>query len=79
MLISATALLFTAISPALPTDITPASLAVRPGVIELTDAPYDWTVQQGPATTGTKLALTGNCYTHTATNNNDQTGDCGLD
>jgi hypothetical protein len=82
MLTSASALILAAVSTPGATDVTPSSLAIDPPVVEFPDRLYDWTLQQGRAKAGAKLAITGNCYTHTATNNNgqaDQSPDCGLD
>ena len=82
MLTPASALILAVVSPPGATEITPSSLAIDPPVIEFPDRLYDWSLQQSRAKAGAKLALTGNCYTQKATNNNgqaDQTGDCGLD
>ena len=56
MILSASALLLTALSAPVPTGITPLSLAVRPHVVERVDAPYNWTLQQGGGATGLQLA-----------------------
>ena len=84
LLISASALLFTAIPAPLPTDITPSSLAIRPNAVERTGGPYDWTLQQMRGTGGLKLADstarcdTGPTPTHIA-GQSDQVPDCTFD
>lgn len=84
MIISASALLLTAIAPTAATDITPSSLAVRPDVVELADVPYDWTLQQGRGAKELKLAdNTANCNTGPTTTNiagqADHVPDCTFD
>jgi hypothetical protein len=84
VLTSASALFLTAISAPAPADITPSSLAVRPAAVELNEAPYDWTLQQGRGASGLKLAdNTANCNTGpTPTNiggHADSVPDCGFD
>ncbi len=84
MIISASALLLTAISTPAPTDIMPSSLAVHPRVVELGDAPYDWTLQQGRGAAGLKLVdNTANCNTGPTQTNvagqADQVPDCTFD
>ena len=84
MILSASALLLTAASSPLATDITPVSLATCPHIVELMDAPYDWKLQQGRMASGLELsANTANCNTCCLeTNRNgkaDQVHDCGFD
>ncbi len=84
MLTSASALLLTAISGTGPADITPASLAVRPQLVDLGNGTYDWALQQ--RRTGADLRLadnTAHCNTQMSrTNINghaDSVPDCGFD
>ena len=56
MLMSATALVLSAISAPAVGDVTPVSLAVRPPLISLTGAPYDWRLQQGGGAKGLSVA-----------------------
>ncbi len=84
MLTSASALILSAISNPAAADITPASLAVVPHVVQLTDAPYDWKLQQGRGASGVKLAdNTANCNTGPTPTNvagrADSVHDCGFD
>jgi hypothetical protein len=84
MLISASALLLTTISAPSPSDITPVSLAVRPSIVDLGDAGYDWALQQRLSGWDLKSAAnTANCNTQmTPTNLNgrrDSVPDCGFD
>jgi hypothetical protein len=63
-------------------DITPVSLATRPSVVDLGDAPYDWGRQQSGAAAGLKLAdNTATCDTVTGKTNNgkDTVPDCRFD
>jgi hypothetical protein len=83
MLMSATALVATAISTPAAGDVTPLSLTVRPPIIAVAPLPYDWGLQQGAAR-GLKFADgTANCNTGpTATNvagKADSVHDCGFD
>ena len=85
MLTSATALVLSAISAPAAADVTPASLAVRPPLISLTGAPYDWRLQQGAGAKGLSVAdgtaQTAHCNTVMAQTNNgqDHVPDCGFD
>jgi hypothetical protein len=82
MLMSATALVLSAISAPAVGDVTPTSLAARPPLIELSGAPYDWALQQGPGAKGLSVADgTANCNTVMAQTNGgkDHVPDCGFD
>lgn len=82
MLTSATALVLSAISAPAVGDVTPASLAVRPPLVSLTGAPYDWRLQQGGGAKGLSVAdNTAHCNTVMAQTNNgqDHVPDCGFD
>ena len=82
MLTSATALVLSAISAPAVGDVTPASLAVRPPLVRLTGAPYDWRLQQGGGAKGLSVADgTAQCNTVMAQTNNgqDHVPDCGFD
>jgi hypothetical protein len=84
MILSASALLLTTASCPLATDISPMSLATRPHLVELVDAPYDWNLQQGRLASGQELAAnTANCNTCCIETNRggkvDQVHDCGFD
>jgi len=74
MILSASALLLTALASPASADITPASLAVRPPRVDLGDAAYDWALQQRRFERGSKLAdTTANCNTQrTSTHINGQ-------
>ena len=82
MLTSATALILSAISAPAVGDVTPTSLAVRPPLISLTGAPYDWALQQGGGAKGLTVADgTANCNTVMSYTNGgkDHVPDCGFD
>lgn len=84
MILSASALVLATASCPVATDITPTSLAIRPHLVEVADAPYDWNLQQGRTASGQELAAnTANCNTCCIeTNRNgksDQVHDCGFD
>lgn len=84
MSISATILLLSAVSGGAPADITPVSLGVKPRVIDLGDARYDWRLQQGPSAAGVNLAQsaqTATCDTVMSTTNGgkDTVPDCRFD
>jgi hypothetical protein len=84
MFVSASILLLTAASPQAATDITPASLATRPPVVNFVGTPYDWMLQQGRAASGQQVAdSTANCNTCCLSTNRggktDQVHDCGFD
>jgi hypothetical protein len=82
MLTSATALILSAISAPAVGDVTPTSLAVRPPLISLTGAPYDWALQQGGGAKGLSVAdSTANCNTVMSYTNGgkDHVPDCGFD
>jgi hypothetical protein len=80
MSISAAVLLLNAVSGAAAADITPTSLAAEPRVVDLGDAPYDWSLQQRG--TGLKLADgTATCDTVSGRTNDgkDTVPDCRFD
>jgi hypothetical protein len=80
MSISAAVLILNAVSGAASVDITPMSLAAEPRVVDIGDAPYDWTLQQRGS--GLKLAdNTATCDTVTGQTNNgkDTVPDCRFD
>ena len=81
-MIHTAALLLSVVSPPAPTDITPASLAVRPRVVDLADGPYDWKAQarrtSGQPRADTTIERT--CCTDTNINGTpDQVPDYGFD
>lgn len=84
MLTSASLLLLTAAMPQTVGDIMPSALATHPGVVQLGEAPYDWTLQQGRRPSNLTVAdNTANCNTATIkTSRNggsDEVHDCGFD
>jgi len=82
MLTSAAALVLSAISAPAAGDVTPVSLAVRPPLIDLAGAPYDWALQQGSGAKGLTVADgTAHCNTVMSYTNNgaDHVPDCGFD
>ena len=81
MLMSATALVLSAIGAPAVGDVTPVSLAMRPPLIEFPGAAYDWVLQQRGAKGLTVADGTANCNTVMSHTNGgkDHVPDCGFD
>ncbi|MBV5264874.1 hypothetical protein [Pinisolibacter aquiterrae] len=84
MLLSASLLLLTAAAPQAAGDIVPSALATRPGVVQLGEEPYDWSLQQGRRPSSLRVAdNTANCSTATIktqrNSGSDEVHDCGFD
>jgi hypothetical protein len=62
-------------------DITPIDLAAAPRVVDIGDAPYDWSLQQRGSAAGKLADNTATCDTVTGKTNNgkDTVPDCRFD
>ncbi len=82
MLMSAAALVLSAVSVPAAGDVTPVALSTLPPLLQFDGAPYDWALQQGQGAKGLTVAdNTANCNTVMAQTNNgkDHVPDCGFD